>query len=151
MEVLAGANTQLQNRFSPELGKKAAKYFAKLTAGKYNKVLLNRELEVSAGESGESMAHDVLQLSQGTADQLYLAVRLAICEMVLPREQSAPLVLDDALTSFDDERMAAALELLLELSEGRQILLFTCQEREGAYLAAAHPGQYHTVDFKSVS
>ena len=151
MEVLAGANTQLQNRFSPELGKKAAKYFAKLTAGKYNKVLLNRELEVSAGESGESMVHDVLQLSQGTADQLYLAVRLAICEMVLPREQSAPLVLDDALTSFDDERMAAALELLLELSEGRQILLFTCQEREGAYLAAAHPGQYHTVDLKSVS
>ena len=145
MDTLAEANAQLQGRFSPELGKKSAKIFAKLTNAKYNKVLLSRELAVSAGEAEESVVHDALQLSQGTADQLYLAVRLAICDMVLPPDH--PLILDDALTSFDDQRMEAALSYLMELSRQRQILLFTCQEREGRYLSQAFPHQYHTVSF----
>ena len=63
--------------------------------------------------------------SDGTVDQLYLALRLAVSRALLP---GAPLVLDDALTRFDDRRLAAALELLRR--EDRQILLFTCQSRE---------------------
>ena len=62
-------------------------------------------------------------------------MRLAICDMVLPAEKRVPLVLDDALLSFDDDRLHAALDYLLEESEQRQILLVTCQKREGAYLA----------------
>ena len=73
-------------------------------------------------------------LSQGTADQLYLAVRLAICQMVLPAEQAAPILLDDALVTFDDDRMAAALTCLADWGRERQILLFTCQSREAAFL-----------------
>lgn len=46
-----------------------------------------------------------------------------------------PLVLDDALMSFDDDRLHAALDYLLQESRQRQILLFTCQKREGAYLS----------------
>ena len=61
-------------------------------------------------------------------------MRLAICDAVLPAD--APLVLDDALLTFDDERLGAALELLRELSKTRQILLFTCQSREQAWLDA---------------
>lgn len=145
MDTLTEVNAQLQGRFSPELGKKSAKIFAKLTNAKYNKVLLSRELAVSAGTTEESVVHDALQLSQGTADQLYLAVRLAICDMVLPPDH--PLILDDALTSFDDSRMEAALSYLVELSKQRQILLLTCQEREGRYLSQAFPDRYHTVSF----
>ena len=44
------------------------------------------------------------------------------------------MILDDALLSFDDDRLHAALDYLLEESESRQILLFTCQKRESAYL-----------------
>ena len=78
-------------------------------------------------------------------DQLYLAVRLAVCDLVLPAPQSAPLILDDALATFDDRRMAAALEVLLELSQRRQILLFTCHTREASYLRRAHPAQFHEL------
>ena len=74
-------------------------------------------------------------LSTGTADQLYLAVRLAICEMILPPEQNPPLILDDALLTFDDMRLGKTLEYLTRLGEKRQILLFTCQGREAAYLS----------------
>ena len=76
-----------------------------------------------------------LSLSRGTADQLYLAVRLAVCRLCLPGD--TPIVLDDALDAFDDGRMALALGLLRELAGERQILLFTCHSREGAALAGA--------------
>lgn len=143
--VLTEANTTMQNRFSPVLGEKAATIFTKLTKGKYNKVLLDRKMVPSAQEDGDILSHEVFTLSQGAADQLYLAVRLAICDMVLPKDRCVPIFLDDALVTFDDIRMAAALDYLVELSEQRQILLFTCQQRELAYLRTAHAGRYHAI------
>ena len=135
MDALARANAALQSRFSPALGRRAAELFGRMTGGKYAAVLLDRSFRAAAEESGSPVARDVLSLSQGAADQLYLAVRLAICELVLPADKSVPLVLDDALTSFDDTRCAAALDLLLDLSRTRQILLLTCQHREARCLA----------------
>ena len=132
MTVLDEANTTLQNRFSPALGARAAEIFSKITAGRYQKVLLSRDLSLETDSEGEQRS---VQLSQGAADQLYLAVRLAICDLVLPEDKSVPLILDDALLTFDDDRLHAALDYLLEESEKRQILLFTCQKREGAYLS----------------
>ena len=61
-------------------------------------------------------------------------MRLAICEMVLPVEQNAPLILDDALLTFDDERLHKTLDYLVQLGSRRQILLFSCQSREVDYL-----------------
>ena len=135
MESLQSANTALQNRFSPALSRRAGELFSRLTGGKYESVLLDRTFSAQAGETGESVSHDAQLLSLGTLDQLYLAVRLAICESVLPADDPPPIVLDDALVRFDDERCRAALELLLEESKSRQILLFTCQHRESAYLS----------------
>ena len=74
------------------------------------------------------MDRRILQLSTGTADQLYLALRLAICDAALPAD--APLLLDDALLNFDDQRLGQAMTLLRELSAQRQILLFSCSGRE---------------------
>ena len=134
MTALEQANTTLQNRFSPALGARAAEIFAALTAGKYDKVLLSSDLSLSAEAAGDPMSRSIQQLSQGAADQLYLAVRLAICDMVLPAEKHVPLFLDDALVTFDDDRLRAALDYLLSESKNRQILLFTCHDRERAYL-----------------
>ena len=134
MTALEQANTTLQNRFSPALGARAAEIFSALTAGKYDKVLLSSDLSLSAEAAGDPMSRSIQQLSQGAADQLYLAVRLAICDMVLPAEKRVPLILDDALVTFDDDRLRAALDYLLSESKNRQILLFTCHDRERAYL-----------------
>ena len=134
MDALNRADQTMQNRFSPELGQRAADIFSALTDGRYHQVLFDRSFALSAAPSGDNSARDIRLLSQGTADQLYLATRLAICQMVLPEEKQVPLILDDALTNFDAERMAAALEWLLEESKQRQILLFTCHTREGEYL-----------------
>ena len=145
MEVLALSYSTLQTRFSPALGEAAASIFTNLTGGRYNKVLLDRSMTPSAQEPDQLSPHEAEQLSQGTADQLYLAVRLAICKMVLPAENEVPILLDDALVNFDDERMAAALDYLLELSAHQQVLLFTCQRREGDYLNWAYPERFHHI------
>ncbi len=135
METLEHANLTMQNRFSPALGQRAAEIFSAFTGGKYEKVLLHRDFSLSAEPQGDMTARSIRLLSQGAADQLYLAVRLAICDMVLPAEKMAPIILDDALTSFDDTRLATTLDWLIEEGKRRQILLFTCQKREGTYLA----------------
>lgn len=145
VQALFTASSTLQTRFSPALGERAAEIFARLTGGKYRKVLLDRAMTPSAQEAGQLLPHEAEALSQGTADQLYLAVRLAICDMVLPAETAAPILLDDALVNFDDQRMAAALDYFLELSGRRQILLFTCQKREGDYLNWAYPDRFHHI------
>ncbi|MBD5149955.1 MAG: AAA family ATPase [Oscillibacter sp.] len=145
MEVLALSNSTLQTRFSPALGERAASIFTNLTGGRYNRVLLDRSMTPSAQQADQLSPHEAEQLSQGTADQLYLAVRLAICEMVLPSDKAVPILLDDALVNFDDQRMAAALDYLLEVSVHHQILLFTCQKREGDYLNWAYPDRFHHI------
>ena len=135
MEALKGGNVHLQERFSPELNRLAGQWLGKLTGGKYSIVSLARDLEASATESGGLLPRKALVLSKGTVDQLYLAVRLAVCQLCLPQKDPAPRVLDDALVAFDDNRMALALDCLTDLGRRQQILLFTCQSREGRALA----------------
>ena len=132
-EALQRANARLQERFSPELNRLAGSYLARLTGERYTSVTLNRELEGAAARAEDVLPRSVLTLSRGTADQLYLAVRLAVCRLCLP--EKPPIVLDDALAAFDDRRMALALDLLRELAGEQQLLLFTCQRREGEALS----------------
>lgn len=135
LDALDAANQTLQNRFAPALGHRTAQLFNYLTQGKYNNVVLDRNFRLAAEPEKDHVYRDISLLSAGAADQLYLATRLAICETILSKEKNAPLVLDDALANFDDERCIAALRLLKELSHNRQILLFTCHSREAAYFA----------------
>ena len=133
MDAMAQANARLQERFSPELNRLAGEYMARLTGDKYSSVSLTRELEGFVQTGGGVLPRCALYLARGTADQLYLAVRLAVCRLCLP--EKPPIFLDDALSAFDDERLVLALELLWELSGEQQTLLFTCQKREGEALA----------------
>ena len=135
LTALDSANQTLQNRFSPALGRRTAQLFKHLTQGQYQHVALDRNFHLAAEPSEDHIYRDVSLLSAGAADQLYLAARLAISETVLPPEKNAPLILDDALANFDDERCAAALRLLKEISQHRQILLFTCHSREAAFFS----------------
>lgn len=133
MEALTAANTDLQSRFSPALGRRAAEIFSRLTDGRYDGVTLDRAFRLTAEPAGDPIPRDAGLLSAGAGDQLYLAVRLAICDLVLPGEDPAPIVLDDALVNFDDDRCAATLTYLKELARQRQILLFTCHRREADF------------------
>lgn len=126
--ALDEANDALQQRFAPQLNQLAGELLGKLTGGRYEGVALNREFEASARSADGLLPRSTLALSRGTADQIYLAVRLAVCRLCLPEADAGPVVLDDALLTFDDARMALALEVLAGLD--RQVLLFSCRQRE---------------------
>lgn len=129
LEALAEAEEELRSRFSPALSRKTAELFIRLTDGKYDDLVLDDSLSASVRLGGEIVYHDVSFLSRGARQQLYLALRLALCTL-LPAQEPCPLILDDALLSFDDERLRTALDVLSELAVERQILLYTCQKRE---------------------
>jgi uncharacterized protein YhaN len=134
-DALREANAELQRRFSPRLARRTAALLSRLTGGRYTELTLNRKLTAELRRAGDAVLHETAFLSHGALDQFYLALRLALCELTLPESPICPLILDDALVSFDDGRLGLALDLLEELSAQRQILLFTCQRRETEYMA----------------
>lgn len=128
-EALEEAAAELRGRFSPRLNALAGEYLSALTGGKYTSLTVDRRFNASAREQSSSISRDSKALSAGTVDQIYLALRLALCRM-LSENDPPPVILDDALCCFDDERAGYALDTLREISRDRQVILFTCQKRE---------------------
>lgn len=128
-EALSRSSEELSRRLTPALAGRAEQIFSLLTGKKYEKLSLTKDFDAEVTASGEVAARKLLSLSRGAYDQLYLAVRIALSEVIYQGELP-PLVLDDVTASFDDERMRETLEFLAEESEKRQIILFTCRERE---------------------
>ena len=121
----------LQRRFSPRITKRAQALFSKLTGNRYQRITMSEDLSLQAAAEGEDTLRELRRRSDGTVDQLYLALRLAVAEELTPQ---APLILDDALVRFDDARLALTMDILKETAQSKQIILFTCQEREKKYL-----------------
>ena len=130
LDALETAKTELQRRFAPRIAQRAGYFLGRLTGGVYDRIQIGEDLSVQAARTDETTLRSPQWRSEGTGDQMYLALRLAVWEVLAPE---CPIILDDALIRFDQKRMERALELLKELSEKRQILLFSCQEREKEY------------------
>ena len=129
--ALESAALELQRRYVPHIAQRAGEFLSRLTGGVYDRILVGEDLTIQAARSGETTLRSAQWRSDGTADQMYLALRLAVWELLSPE---CPIILDDALIRFDQERMEKAMELLKDLAKERQIILFSCQEREKKYL-----------------
>lgn len=127
LQTLQSATAELQRRFAPRIAEAARELFGRLTDGRYDRLNLTQELTVNTAASEEVAIRSAIWRSDGTIDQLYLALRLAVSRELTPE---APLILDDVLVRFDDTRHAAAMEILRQEAERKQIILFTCQSRE---------------------
>ena len=126
-ETLTAARAELQRRFAPRITQRAQKLLSRMTGGRYHSLTMSEDFSLQAGAGEEDTVHDAMWRSDGTVDQLYLALRLAVAEELTPE---APLILDDALVRFDDKRMKAAVGILKEMAKDKQVICFTCQGRE---------------------
>ncbi len=131
LTTLDAASRELQRRFAPRISQAAQELFCRMTNGRYQRLALCRDLSLEAAAEGENTLRGSLWRSEGTVDQLYLALRLAVARELTG---DAPLILDDALVRFDDTRLKAALQLLKETASQKQVILFTCQGREAAIM-----------------
>ncbi len=126
--LLAGALEAERERNQPEQLTRAGQFLERLTCGRWTGLVPSTDAAhghelLARGAAG---AHRRLtELSDGTRDQLYLALRLAAIEDHAQRGLVAPVIADDLLVHFDDERGAAALRCLAELSLRVQVIVFT--------------------------
>lgn len=107
---------------------RANTFFPRLTVGNYRELRVgydSKDAEVLRCVNADGAEVDVEALSDGTRDQLYLALRLATVQHFAASRESLPLVLDDIFIHFDDERTEAALRVLGDFASTTQILLFT--------------------------
>jgi uncharacterized protein YhaN len=104
----------------------------RITGGRYRRIRIDdRTLDISvfAPEKGDWV--EVMQLSQGTIDQIYLAARLGLVRLVTG-DRRPPLVFDDPFVTFDDQRAARALDLLHDLARDFQVIYLTSSDRYDA-------------------
>ena len=106
---------------------KASAIFSGLTLGSFSRLLVDSEAATprlfGIRPSGEQV--DVAGMSEGSRDQLYLALRLAALELQIDQGLNMPLIADDLFINFDDRRTAAGLKVLGELSRKMQVVLLT--------------------------
>ena len=127
MQTLENATAELQRRFAPKIAAESKDLFGSVTGGRYDRLMLRPDLTVDIAADGETATRSGQWRSDGTVDQMYFALRLAVARALTPQ---APMVLDDVLVRFDDVRHGAAMEVLRREAENRQIILFSCQTRE---------------------
>jgi DNA repair exonuclease SbcCD ATPase subunit len=134
-DLLSEARQETMARASELVAPRASEHVMTMTFGRYRKIWLDEgtfEPHVSIPEQGEDTKCEIGQLSCATIEQIYLAIRLALTELLFGKEP-LPILLDDPFVNFDSERREAALKLVKQLSGKHQILLFTCSEEYDTY------------------
>ncbi|MEY8753615.1 AAA family ATPase [Peribacillus frigoritolerans] len=109
----------------PKVIADAERHFSFLTNGSYRKIILDQSGEGILVQRSDGLSFRVEEVSRGTAEQIYVSLRLALADHTFEND-SFPLIIDDSFVNFDAERTKRILELLKKVSEKRQILFFTC-------------------------
>jgi hypothetical protein len=126
-EVLKESYDELKNNVGPEFDKKLSYIVEKITNDKYNDVYIDNEHNIKIKtEHGEYV--NLERFSTGTIEQVNLALRLAYIDTI--SKEKLPIILDEAFAFYDDERLANIMRFLNKEYEDRQVIIFTCSNRE---------------------
>lgn len=125
--ALDKAKRTYRDKYLNEVMKKTSSYFSLITNQAYDKVFPPQGNEPFLVQSPDYTRYDVKELSQGTVDQLYVSLRLAISE-VMSERYNVPFIIDDAFVHFDVQRTKNIIDVLLEIGKNQQVILFTCKE-----------------------
>lgn len=126
--MLAGSMESYREKQADPVIKRAGELFSQLTGDRFVRLVEAHDESDARQLLAERVAgeHVPLEgLSEGTRDQLYLALRLAFLEDYSTRNEPAPLIVDDIFQTFDDERASAGLKVLAGTAERFQTVLFT--------------------------
>ncbi|MFP4078463.1 MAG: ATP-binding protein [Candidatus Izemoplasmataceae bacterium] len=135
----------IEDQFAPVMNENTEQYLKKLTGNTYGSIKMKKDLSFNVLASQTGRLEDASFFSAGTLDQIYIAMRLGILKTL--KKDDYPLFMDDPFVQFDIERLKEALKLMDTIQEDRQVLLFTCHEREAATLERLKlPYAFHTLD-----
>jgi uncharacterized protein YhaN len=127
--VLTLAMERFREKSQGPILRKASELFSRITCGSFEGLRLEHDADghpmLVGVRSGGKETVPLEGMSDGTADQLYLVLRLAGLEHYLAANEPMPFIVDDILIKFDNARAAAALQALAELSKKTQVIFLT--------------------------
>jgi len=129
ISVIKKLSDQIQSDFSIYINDASTPLIKHMTDGRYNSINISNDLQIKVIDPGNNVLVPLEQLSTGTIDQLYMAVRLTIADM-LSEHKKLPLIIDDAFSEYDDKRLKNAIEYIAELAQKRQVIFMTCHKRD---------------------
>ncbi len=140
-ETLTELSASIRNSFGLYLNKTASDLISHITGGVYTSMSIDENL--NAFMNTRTKLVPIEQVSSGTMDQIYLALRLAAARLIQGEKEDMPLIFDDSFVLYDDDRMKSALKWLTSAYKG-QIIIFTCHQRE-AQMLTANQIPYHMI------
>lgn len=134
--LLRSAEEQVHRDLAPVLADAVRRWLPGISGGAYLDVSVDpRDLRVQVKDAASRQWRDAQRLSEGTREQIYLLLRVAMAQHLVTTGETAPLLLDEVTAQADDTRRGALLEILHELSRERQVVLFTHDRRIGEWAA----------------
>lgn len=141
LETMTELSATIRDSFGLYLNKTASELISGITGGIYDSMSVDESLNVFMNTRTRLVP--VEQVSSGTMDQIYLALRLAAAKLIQPEGDYMPLIFDDSFVLYDEDRLHTALKWLKKAYPG-QIIIFTCHQRE-AQMMTADQIAYHLV------
>lgn len=141
LETMTKLSATIRDSFGLYLNKTASELISGITGGIYDSMSVDESLNVFMNTRTRLVP--VEQVSSGTMDQIYLALRLAAAKLIQPEGDYMPLIFDDSFVLYDEDRLHTALKWLKKAYPG-QIIIFTCHQRE-AQMMTADQIAYHLV------
>ncbi len=128
LETIENLSRQQQEVLAPQLNAAVEQRFLRLCGRRYEEVKIDPDFQVWVRElnSGELRAAE--QLSRGTQDQLYFAMRFGVLDLISDEDERCPSLLDEPFAAYDRIRLGEAFRVLGDEAVRRQLILFTCRE-----------------------
>lgn len=120
INTIQDLSEEIYGSFGSMLNEQVSKLISKITGGKYSEVKIDDQLQIMVKKDNAYISMDFL--STGTIEQIYLALRLSIADLLIPKDM--PIVMDDTFITYDYQRINDTLRCLNEYAN-RQIIIFT--------------------------
>ncbi|MCD6568155.1 MAG: AAA family ATPase [Dehalococcoidia bacterium] len=126
--ALEKAISKYENTRQPGVIKAAEDVFSSITNNAYPAIIKPIDSDELRIRDSLGFNKSIIEMSRGTKEQLYLAMRLGLIKEYETRSESMPIIMDDVLANFDDARGPLAVKALEEFSKDRQIIVLTCHK-----------------------
>ncbi len=142
LDTMTELSSTIRDSFGLHLNKAASDMVGEITGGVYDSMSVDENLNLFMNTRTKLVP--VSQVSSGTMDQVYLALRLAAARLIQKDQDQMPLIFDDSFVQYDDERLKMALKWLSK-AYNNQIIIFTCHQREAQMMTANQIG-FHLIE-----
>lgn len=124
MDIMGKLSQNIRRKIGKQLQNRMEEILGEITQGKYNKISINEKMKITLYEWEKAVP--LYQVSRGTVEQVYFALRMAVADVLC--QEAMPVILDDVFAMYDEARLVQTLKWLEK--RGGQVLIFSCHKRE---------------------